>query len=263
MATKEPLNSHFDSVASEYDAVRPRYPEALFDALVERTGLTKGAKALEIGPGTGQATLPLAKRGFQIVAVELGAALADFCRSNLSKFENVEVLNGGFEKVDLPDDAFDLVYAATSFHWVAPAAKFAKPYRLLRAGGHLALINTHHVSDDKGDLFFHGSQAIYRSHETEKTSAEDLVLPGLGDLEAPGIDERFFVPVSFDLFPVIAPYSAKDYAQLLGTYSPTLAMPVETRRSFLSQIEDLIDKEFDGSIDKHFAMSLLIAKKRD
>lgn len=39
-----------------YDAGRPGYPERVVEILVTRCGLTQGTKAVEVGPGTGQAT---------------------------------------------------------------------------------------------------------------------------------------------------------------------------------------------------------------
>jgi SAM-dependent methyltransferase len=52
-------------VASLYDEVRPGYPERLFDDLASLSGTGPGTRALESGCGTGQATLPLARRGYR------------------------------------------------------------------------------------------------------------------------------------------------------------------------------------------------------
>ena len=73
---REALRSTFESVAARYHAARPDYPEALFDALAELAGLKAGDHLLEVGGATGKATLPLARRGFRITVVELGADLA-------------------------------------------------------------------------------------------------------------------------------------------------------------------------------------------
>src|SRR5437762_2398315 len=63
---REPLRRTFDSTAERYDAARPAYPEELFDDLVDLTGLQPGARLLEVGCGTGKATLPLLRRGFSV-----------------------------------------------------------------------------------------------------------------------------------------------------------------------------------------------------
>jgi hypothetical protein len=70
------LRGTFDQAAELYDRARPGYPPALFEDLAELAGVGPGCRVLEIGPGTGQATVPLAERGCHIVAVELGVELA-------------------------------------------------------------------------------------------------------------------------------------------------------------------------------------------
>src|SRR6266542_2199055 len=76
----ERLRATFNQAADLYDRARPGYPPALFDDLAELAGVGPGCRVLEIGPGTGQATVPLAERGCHIVAVELGADLAAVAR---------------------------------------------------------------------------------------------------------------------------------------------------------------------------------------
>jgi len=87
----------FDASARSYDRFRPGYPEELFDDLVRLSGIPEGGRVLEIGPGTGQATLPLARRGFSILGLELGRSMARLCRRNLRDFPDVEIQNLAFE----------------------------------------------------------------------------------------------------------------------------------------------------------------------
>jgi cyclopropane fatty-acyl-phospholipid synthase-like methyltransferase len=48
-----------------HDRARPTYPGPLFDDLASLGALGDGARVLEIGCGTGKATLALAGRGFR------------------------------------------------------------------------------------------------------------------------------------------------------------------------------------------------------
>ena len=73
---RERLRQTFDAAAARYDRVRPEYPGALYDDLVTLAGLTPGDHLLEVGCATGKATRPLARRGYRITCVELGAELA-------------------------------------------------------------------------------------------------------------------------------------------------------------------------------------------
>lgn len=56
-------SERFAAQALDYDRYRPRYPDEVFDDLVESVGLTCGDKVVEIGAGTGIATEPLVERG--------------------------------------------------------------------------------------------------------------------------------------------------------------------------------------------------------
>jgi ubiquinone/menaquinone biosynthesis C-methylase UbiE len=59
---RDRLRTIFDEAASLYDEVRPGYPEDLFDDVISLSGIPAGGRILEIGCGTGQVTVPVAKR---------------------------------------------------------------------------------------------------------------------------------------------------------------------------------------------------------
>ena len=69
-ADRELLRQTFDTVAALYHEARPSYPDGLYDELITLARLAPDEDALlEIGCGPGQATIPLARRGFAITAV--------------------------------------------------------------------------------------------------------------------------------------------------------------------------------------------------
>lgn len=250
----------FDRQASLYHEIRPQYPRALFDELINVTGLPPQANLLEIGPGTGQATKALAEKGYTITAIEIGASLADIARHELRQYPHVSIITGAFEDVELPAQEFDLVFAATAFHWIKPVARYRKPHQLLKPGGHLAIIHTHHVSDGQGDLFFHASQPIYKKYFPKSTNTKKE-LPQQQALTPGKLDGKLFRLSYFKTFPLHIRYTAKQYVQLINTYSPTLRLPQDKRSAFLSDVEDLITEKFDEHLEKYFAMSLTVAKK--
>jgi ubiquinone/menaquinone biosynthesis C-methylase UbiE len=110
------LRTTFDEAASLYDEVRPGYPEDLFDDVVSLSGIQPGGRILEIGCGTGQATVPFARRCYRILCVELGENMAAVARRNLEGYPRAEVRTGAFEDLPLQERAFDLAISATAFH---------------------------------------------------------------------------------------------------------------------------------------------------
>jgi SAM-dependent methyltransferase len=97
------LRTTFDGAALLYDQVRPGYPEELFDDMVALSRLPSGGRVLEIGCGTGQATVPLARRGYRVLCVELGENLATVARRNLVPYPRAEVQTGDFEEYPLQE----------------------------------------------------------------------------------------------------------------------------------------------------------------
>lgn len=91
------LREIFDSSAQRYQRARPEYPMALYDELIALTGVTPDSHLLEIGCATGKGTLPLARRGFRITALELGAELVTVARKNLARYPLVRIEQGAFE----------------------------------------------------------------------------------------------------------------------------------------------------------------------
>ena len=154
------LRGTFETAADLYEAARPAYPEEIFDDLVELARLQRGSRLLEIGCATGKATRPLLERGFSIVCVELGAHLADHARRNLAGLP-VEIHVAPFEEWEAPAESFDLVYAATSWHWLDPAVCYRKAHRLLRPDGQLAFWSAGHGFPPDFDPFFAEIQPIY------------------------------------------------------------------------------------------------------
>lgn len=258
---KTSFRAMFDTIAEDYDAVRPSYPQAVFDTIVRVTEVAENASLLEIGPGTGQATKAFATRGYKITAVELGEQLAALCRKNLAAYPKVRVINGSFEHVRFLKSSVDLVYAATALHWVAAEKRFRKPHTILKSGGHLAIIHTQHVSDGEGDAFYFAMQPISVKYRVGAERHNNFTLPKRADMQPDALDQNLFTQVHFEIFPIVITYSAKDYVRLLGTYSPILAMEPSTRASFLTEIEALIVEKFGGNVTRHSAITLTIGKK--
>jgi 16S rRNA A1518/A1519 N6-dimethyltransferase RsmA/KsgA/DIM1 with predicted DNA glycosylase/AP lyase activity len=81
---REEGRATFNQDAELYDRSRPGYPDELIADLVRLAGIAPGSRVLEIGCGTGQLTLPLAKRDCQIVALDIGPDLAAVARRKMA-----------------------------------------------------------------------------------------------------------------------------------------------------------------------------------
>ena len=216
---------------------------------------------LEIGPGTGQATVPMAERGFNITAIELGPNLAAVARRKLARFPLAAVVEGAFEDWPLPPEPFDAVVSATAFHWLDQSVRVTKGADALRLGGMLATIATHHI--DGGDAqFFSDVQGCYRewfpgSVDMRLLTAAEIP-PDLGELEGSGR----FEPPTFRRYEWEATYSTQQYVDLLSTYSDHRALEATRRRRLFECVARLTDQRYGGQIRKRYLNELRIAQRR-
>jgi SAM-dependent methyltransferase len=233
----------------------------MFDDLAEFAGIGAGCRVLEIGCGTGQATVPLAERGCRVVAVELGAAMAAVARQRLARFPLAEVVTSSFEDWPLPAEPFDVVLAATAFHWVDPAVRVAKSAGALRAGGALATIATHHVAGGT-EAFFTDVQLCYErfvpgTPPGMRLPAASAVGGDSRDLD----DSGLFGPALFRGYERDLPYTTAAYRDLLRTYSNHRALEPAARTALLRCIGQLIDLRYGGHITKRYLTELRVARR--
>src|SRR5205823_12017012 len=107
---------------------------------------TDHPSVVEVGPGSGQATQEMARRGWSVVGIEPGADLCALAAERLAPFRDVALVEAKFEDADLPDLSFDVVAAATSWHWVDATVAYRRAAEVLVEGGTLALWWNAHVT---------------------------------------------------------------------------------------------------------------------
>jgi SAM-dependent methyltransferase len=262
---RERLRATFDSAADRYQQARPEYPAQLYADLVSLAGLQPGAELLEVGCATGKATLPLARRGLRITGLELGAGLAAAARANLAAYPGVEVITASFETWQPPPGRlFDLVYAATAWHWIDPARGYRRAAELLRPGGYLAIWGQAHVFPDGGDPIFRELQDVYDEIGEGLRPGECYQRPGelpdsRADIEASGL----FTDVAVRRYDWEVCYDAGGYLALLDTFSGHIAMAAWQRDRLYGEIRRRLALRPDGMLRRHWESVLHVARRRD
>ncbi len=242
--------------------MRPGYPAQLFDDLAKLAWIGPGCQVLEVGIGTGQASVQLAERGCRLVGVEISPELAALARRKLARFHSASVVVAAFEDWPLPGERFDTVVAATAFHWIDPAVRVAKAADALRDGGALVTIDTQHVAGGTTEFF----AEVQRCYERwDPSTPRGLGLPRSTDV-APSSEELDrsgrFGPAAFRRYEWEVTYSAEEYRDLLLTYSAHIALDRDAQTGLLACITDLIDARFGGRITKRYLTELRVARTR-
>lgn len=262
-ADRKRLGGTFDRASDLYQRARPEYPTALTERLLEVTQLRPGARLLEIGCATGKATLPLARRGFRIVCIEPGRALAAAARHNLAGFD-VDVVEARFEDWRPPAERFDMVFAATVWHWLDPKLRFRLAADALGSRGYLAFWNASHVIPRNGDRFFVEIQDVYDEIGEGLPPDTPLTRPReLGDqrseIEASGLFEVLEIS-QFDWETI---YDADGYIDLLNTFSGHITMADWQRERLYGEIRRRLARRPDRRLRRHWGAVLHVAQRKD
>jgi SAM-dependent methyltransferase len=242
--------THFDEIVINYDKVRWEYPDELFADVIRYSGPEKGKKALEIGAGTGKATTPFLDMGYVVTAVEMGANMAEFLLGKFKRYTNFNVITATFEDASLEEISYDLIYAASAFHWVDAEIGCPKVFRLLKNGGTFALFRNNPVPAD-GEELYEEIQTVYEKYyysyyssneRPVRKSKEEFWNPSeiYRGFRFEGLERYGFSEVTMKLYDASRTYSADEYIALLDTYSDHITLPDDNRAALYAGIKEAI-----------------------
>lgn len=156
--------ANYDPVAVEYEKMRPEYPKELVTKFIDVTGINQASHLLEIGAGTGKATMPLASLQFSIDCIEKEAKMAEILIGKISDYPKISVIIDNFETWQGSVQHYDLVFSAQAFHWIDEAIKYKKCHQLLKEKGKLALF--WYISIIEGDEMFAELNNVFSKYNT-------------------------------------------------------------------------------------------------
>lgn len=257
----EQLRSSFNDAAQLYDEVRPGYPPQIVDAIVALSELPSNGTILEIGCGTGQITIPFAERGYSILALELGSAMAALATAKCRPYPRVSILPVAFEDWPAQEQAFDLVVSAQAFHWVEPERGCGKAAAALKRGGAIALVWNIDVTEHTE--FYRATRPLYDAYfppQVEGTADSSLEEKALRYKRALSRSAAFTdlqeIRHAWDTV-----YSGADYLKLLHTYSDHRTLPEPNKTRFFAEIAEVLERT-GGAVERKFETLLLLARRQ-
>ncbi len=160
--------------AETYDRTRAASPSILSPLRVALAG-APGRRLADIGGGTGNYSLALAREGWSPVVLDRSAAMLGRAAA-----KGLETIEADAVSLPLPDGSFDAAMAVSMLHHVDdPAAAMAEARRILTPGGCLAVM-VYTREDIEGlwmsDLFPSTRAWMEGSHQSEAELLE--LLPG-------------------------------------------------------------------------------------
>jgi len=259
----------FGSVAEQYDRARPIYPEQLVDDAIAFAGeaLRAAGRALEVGAGTGKATLQFAARGLEIDAIEPDGAMAAVASQRAATAEaNVRLQISDFESADVPEHAYGLLYAGQAWHWVTPERRYELAARALVPGGALTVFWNR--PEWRRCELREPLEAAYRRSQSELPSRGPQHPSEPDPVDGQGKNWReelagspLFTDVELRRYDWAKRYATAGYIELIGTHSDHLLLDAGQRQRLFAEIADVIDAA-GGSFELPYGTVLCLARRR-
>ena len=264
MPVLQGLGWTFDTVASAYEKFRPGYVDELYQAIFKYIPIDKNSNVVEVGSGSGQATGPMLQTGCRLTAVECGECFSERLKERFREYRNFSVITGKFEDVDFPENTFDLVFSASAFHWIPEEIGYKKVFSMLKRGGVFARFANHPYRGKNDPALSEEIDNIYEAYYYRFYRKKREPLTEYSEEQAKNrarIAEQYgFADVQYDLFHRERVFSAREYVELLGTYSDHIAIEKSIRQQFFSEIEEAINR-YGGIITVFDTMDLQLARK--
>lgn len=272
------LRQSFNDFADLYEQGRPGYPDVVFDELARVSGLQAGGEVLEIGIGTGKATLSLAARGFLVHGIELGDDLASIARSRLSAYPNVSVTVSDFDTWQT-SQTYDAVFSASAFHWLDPKWAFLKARKCMKNSATLILLTSVPTTTESNRWQFEAiSGALQREVPDlgvrlprDESSLRQLCSERAGDIsslwwsiewgpEAAPPSGAPFEPPSVLLFPSAPVLNADQYLALLHSYGVLHGLELDLAERAAHAVQSVIERDLGGKVTRNQISILAIAR---
>jgi len=259
MTTERERRGVFGEDAEAYEAARPGYPDELVNDVLAAAG---PGPALEVGAGTGKATVAFAARGIDLTCLELDPRMAAVLRTKV----NATIVVGPFESWQ-PDRGYGLLYSAQAWHWIDPERRVDLAHAALAPGGLLALFWNKHLL---GDFGLHAALAEVDArhglgdHTAHRYFAADHpVEPGEFAQEWPelGLIDPRFTDLETRRYPWSQTYSSAAYTKYLLTTSLFRLLAPEAREAVLRDTAETIDS-YGGTIEVAIHTDLALARRR-
>ena len=261
--SSERLNWTFNTVPELYEKYRHCYVDRIYNDIFLYKPVDESCKLIEVGIGTGIATLPFLKTGAQVTAIEYGDSLSEFCRTKFKEYPNFDVKTLNFEDYECADNSVDLVYSASAFHWIPEEVGYSKVYSMLKPGGVFARFANHPFPDKSRPELSPAIQDVYKTYAPHRGGkyAPPVEYTEQDAKNRAMIAEKYgFKDITYKVYHSTRTFTAEQYIGLLGTYSDNIAMEENVRRAFFGEIKQAISNH-GNKITVYDTMDLQLARK--
>ncbi len=234
------LRTAFGKVSSLYEKSRVRYPQRLIDDVVVYSKIKSTGKILEIGGGSGKATLPFAERGFEITGLDISKELIEIAEKMCLKYPKVHFVVGSFEDTIFSTENFDLIISGQAWHWVKPEGRYEKVHQILKENGTLALFWSYQQNEKS--KFLQEKEIIMEKYLGKNPKNKPLI-KDYADFSYEELKKnKLFKDVEKQEYFESIEFSRRKYVDLILTYSVVLNLSRKEQEELKTDILKLSEK---------------------
>lgn len=258
----EPLSrqtwSQFGPLCQHYTLGRKEKPDAAYAIL--KSHVSVNCHILDIGSGTGISTRQLHKNGFKnVIGVDRDILMIKEAQAANTKACSIKYIQADIA-LGLPfaDDQFDVVTAASAFHWFANPSSIKEVARVLKPNGYYFIIggkNRYHQSK-KPEILKQNIEKIIQEHGVVRQKMKNTPVVDL-------LEEQGFKIIVDATVPYVNYYTKQEFLHRIQSQSTWNLVKESQRPVLLKKIEQYLDTVVDkqGLIRKEGSDTVVLAQK--
>ena len=249
----------FEKISRLYDKARISYPSQLIQDIIAYSEMKSDGKILDVGCGTGQATILFAQRGYYVVGLDVGKDMIDVAKEKCSLFPKVSFKVGTFEDVELPDSSLDVIASGMAWHWIDPTSGEKKAHRILKRRGTLALFWSYQRKEESDFVTAVGTVLDNYGKEDQGPAGSRVksFISALYDKLKQG---KSFTSVEMREYDMDIEFSKQRYLDLVVSYGWVQILPEKKRKHLVKDLQELY-KRYTEPLVIPYRYVLILAKR--
>lgn len=151
------IREAWDRIAPDFDQIVTPLTLRLGEEAIERVGVQRGMRFLDVAAGSGALSIPAARRGAQVLATDISSPMVEhlLTRARGEGLLNLEARVMDGHALNLPDDEFDLTASQNGVSVFPDFARgLTEMVRVTRPGGRVMIISFGPLEDAEFLTFF-------------------------------------------------------------------------------------------------------------
>ncbi len=258
----EPLSkqpwSHFGPLSKHYVLGRKEKPDVAYAIL--KSYVDTDVTILDLGSGTGISTRQLYKNGFKnVIGVDRDLQMIKEAQAANTVDCSIRYICADISwGLPFSDEQFDIVSAASAFHWFSNPSSIKEVARILKPNGYYFIIGgrSRYQPSKKPDIIKENIKKIMTDFGVTKLKPRSLPVVDI-------LEEQGFKIIVDATVPYVNYYTKQEFLNRIQSQSSWNLVKEFQRAPLLKKIDQYLDSVLDqkGRIKKEGSVTVVLAQK--